>query len=138
REQPNSTASWDGVRTYRARNYMKNEMKIGDLVLFYHSNCAAPGVVGLAVVAKEAYPDHTSWDPASMYHDPKSTPEHPRWFMVDVKWKETFRRKVTLDQMRHSPRLKKLELLRKGQRLSVMPVSGREFEEICRLAGSVS
>lgn len=134
RAQPGSTAPWDGVRNYQARNYMKNEMKLGDLVLFYHSSCEVPGIVGLAEVTREAYPDHTSWDSSSRYHDPKSTPENPRWFMVDVSWRETFPRKVTLDQMRRAPRLKNLALLRKGHRLSVMPVSQKEFDEICRLA----
>lgn len=133
RAQPRATSSWDGVRNYRARNYMRDEMKKGDLVLFYHSNCANPGVVGLAEVTTEAYPDHTSWDPSSQYYDPRSTPETPRWFMVNVRWRGTFRQKVSIEQMRRTPGLKNMGLLRRGQRLSVMPVSRKEFDEICRL-----
>ncbi|MBF0566083.1 MAG: EVE domain-containing protein [Nitrospirae bacterium] len=131
--RPGSTDSWEGVRNYQARNYMRDEMKAGDLVLFYHSNCEVPGVAGIAEVVRTAYPDHTSWNPVSMYYDPKSTPQNPRWFMVDVRWKEAFNRYVTLTDMRSRPELMKMKVLQKGQRLSVQPVSEEEFDTVCRM-----
>ena len=91
---------WDGVRNYQARNFMRDEMKVGDLILFHHSNAKPPGVAGVARVVREAYPDHTSWDPESYYFDPKSTPEQPRWFMVDVGYVETFPTFLPLDELR--------------------------------------
>ena len=127
--RPGSTDHWDGVRNYQARNYMR-QMKTGDLILFYHSNCETPGVMGIAEVIREAYPDHTALDPASRYYDPKSKPDDPRWFMVDVKWKEAFPRMVTLSEMRSTPQLAGLKLLQKGQRLSVMPVTKEELEKV--------
>lgn len=129
RAKPDSTDHWEGVRNYQARNYMRG-MKKGDLVLFYHSNCKTPGVAGIAEVVREAYPDHTAFDPASPYFDPKAARGNPRWSMVDVKLKKTFRRFVSLSEIRAMPALKDMKLLRKGQRLSVMPVTGREFETI--------
>lgn len=127
--RPGSTDHWEGVRNYQARNYMR-QMKKGDLVLFYHSNCKTPGIVGLAEVVREAYPDHTSWDPSSRYFDPKSTPVNPRWFMVDVRWKKAFAKVVTLPQLRSVPGLSNMKVLQKGQRLSVMPVTREEFEAV--------
>ena len=127
--RPRSTDHWEGVRNYQARNYM-TEMKKGDLVLFYHSNCEIPGVVGIAEVISEAYPDHTALDPLSNYYDPKSKPDNPRWFMVDVKWKEAFLRMVTLREMRNTPELCGMKLMQRGQRLSVMPATKEEFEKI--------
>ncbi|RPI38162.1 MAG: EVE domain-containing protein, partial [Nitrospiraceae bacterium] len=88
--RPHSTDHWEGVRNYQARNYIR-EMKKGDLMLFYHSNCETPGVVGITEIVRKAYPDHTAFDPVSRYYDPKSAPDDPRWFMVDVKWKQAFR-----------------------------------------------
>ena len=130
--RPRATDHWEGVRNYQARNYIR-EMKEGDLVLFYHSNCEIPGVVGLAEVVREAYPDHTAFDPLSRYYDPKSAPQNPRWFMVDVRWKEDFRRTVSLSEMRNTPSLKGMKVLKKGQRLSVMPVTSDEFEKVSAL-----
>ncbi len=130
--EPGATAHWDGVRNYQARNFMRDQMKSGDLVLFYHSNCEEPGVVGVAEVVREAYPDHTSWDPGSKYFDPKSTPENPRWFMVDVRWKEAFKRPVTLRQIKQTAELQNMYLVRRA-RLSVQPVAPEEFELIYRL-----
>jgi len=132
KDSPRSADHWDGVRNYMARNYILG-MKKGDLVLFYHSNCETPGVVGLAEILREAYPDHTAFDPLSPYYDPKSLQEKPRWFMVDVKWKEDFQRTVSLGEMRNTPALKGLKLLVKVQRLSVMPVTKGEFEKVCAL-----
>jgi predicted RNA-binding protein with PUA-like domain len=130
--RPRSIDHWDGVRNYQARNYMRG-MKKGDLVLFYHSNCETPGVVGLAEVVREAYPDHTAFDPLSRYYDPKSLRGNPRWFMVDVQWKEDFQRTVSLGEMRNTPALKDMKVLKEGQRLSVMPVTREEFEKVCAL-----
>ncbi len=127
--RPNSTDHWEGVRNYQARNYLK-EMSRGDLVLFYHSNCETPGVVGIAEVVKEAYPDHTAFDASSGYYDPKSKPGSPRWFMVDVMWKEVFRKMVTLREIRNIPELSGMKLMQQRQRLSVMPVTQEEFKKI--------
>ncbi len=90
------TEHWDGVRNYQARNFMRDSMKKGDQVFFYHSNCDQPGIVGIAEVVKEGYPDHTAFDPESKYYDPKSTPENPRWFMVDVKFVRRLKRTISL------------------------------------------
>ena len=129
--------AWDGVRNYQARNFIK-QMKINDLVFFYHSNCNPPGIAGLMRIAKEAYPDHTSWDRATPYYDPKSTSEAPRWFMVDVSFVQKFRQFIPLKTLRQHKELEDLLLLRKGNRLSVMPVSGNNADFIIRqLAGQV-
>ena len=127
--KPQSTDHWEGVRNYQARNYMR-QMRRGDLVLFYHSNYETPGVVGIAEVVMEAYPDNTAFDPMSNYYDPKSKPNNPSWFMVEVKWKEAFLKMVTLREMRNTPQLSRMKLMQKGQRLSVMPVTKEEFEKI--------
>ena len=132
---PDSTSSWDGVRNYQARNFMRDEMKVGDRVLFYHSNAKPPGVVGTARVVREAYPDHTAWDPDSKYFDPRSTEEKPIWMMVDVKFESAFAQLISLDELREEAALKDMLLLRKGMRLSVMPVTEGEFRTVLALAG---
>lgn len=123
---------WDGVRNYQARNFMRDEMKAGDLILFHHSNAKPPGVAGVARVVREAYPDHTSWDPGSYYFDPKSTPEQPRWFMVDVGYVETFPTFLPLDELRNHEVLADMALLNRS-RLSVQPVTRLQFDYIVRL-----
>lgn len=123
---------WDGVRSYQARNNLQ-AMKVGDRVLFYHSSVDPPGVAGLARVCRAAYPDFTAWDPTSPYHDPASTPEAPRWFMVDVEFEEKFLRLVSLDELRATRGLADMLVLRRGMRLSVQPVTRRQFDIICRL-----
>lgn len=125
-------APWDGVRNYQARNNLR-EMAVGDRVLFHHSNANPSGIAGLATVVRTAYPDHTSWDPASDYFDPKSTPESPRWDMVDVQYVRTFPRLLTLDELRTIPELADMVLLN-NSRLSVQPVSEVHYELIVRLA----
>lgn len=120
---------WDGVRNYQARNFMK-EMKFDDLIFFYHSSCSPAGIVGVAKVCKEAYPDHTSWDPNSPYFDAKSTPEKPRWFMVDVAFVEKWSSILTLAELKQSPALADMVLTQKGSRLSVMPISSDEWDYI--------
>ena len=125
---------WDGVRNYQARNIMRDKMSEGDFVLFYHSNCKPPHVAGIAKVSKEAYPDFTAQDPESKYFDPKSSPENPRWMMVDI---EAYREMsiVTLPELRSNPSLEGMPLLQKGQRLSVQPVSENHFKIICEMGG---
>ncbi|MGB0781517.1 MAG: EVE domain-containing protein [Marinomonas sp.] len=120
---------WDGVRNYQARNFMK-KMKVDDLVFFYHSSCSPAGIVGVAKVCKEAYPDHTSWNPNSAYFDAKSTPEKPRWFMVDVAFVEKWSSILTLAELKQSPALADMVLTQKGNRLSVMPISSDEWDYI--------
>lgn len=131
---PNQTTCWDGVRNHEARNFMRDEMKVGDRVLFYHSNANPPAVVGTAVVVREAYPDHTAWDPTDSHYDPKSTPENPRWCMVDIQLEHIFADPLPLDALRKVPELEGMELLRKGSRLSVQPVRKSEFDLILKLA----
>ena len=128
------TTHWDGVRNYQARNLMRDEMRMGDLVLFYHSNCKPPHVAGVARVCKEGYPDHTAQEPSSNYFDPKATPEDPRWMMVDIEPVIELS-KVELSDLRLNPELEGMPLLRRGQRLSVQPVPPEHFEIVCRMGG---
>jgi len=113
---------------------MRDQMKVGDLVFFYHSNATPPGIVGIAEVTRTAYPDHTQFDPESKYYDPKATKEKPRWFMVDVTFKKKFSRMITLDELKQMPELVDMALVRKGNRLSIMPVSAEEWEAVVALA----
>ncbi|MFC7781226.1 EVE domain-containing protein [Legionella taurinensis] len=129
---PNQTTHWDGVRNYQARNFMRDQMQVGDQVFFYHSNCNPPGIAGIAEVSSPAYPDHTAFDPLSEHPDDKSTPENPRWFMVDIRFKEKFNHLIALDALKQYPELSNMPLLRKGNRLSVLPVSQDEWDFINR------
>ncbi len=129
KDAPHQTECWDGVRNYQARNLMRDQMKRGDRGLFYHSNIN-PSVVGTVTIVRESYPDDTSWDPDCKYFDPKSTPDAPRWFMVDVKFESEFPRPIPLAELRTLPGLEDMLLLRKGQRLSVQPVTPQEFQTI--------
>jgi predicted RNA-binding protein with PUA-like domain len=129
----NRTTCWNGVRNYQARNSLR-EMKLGERVLFYHSGGDTPAVVGTASVAREAYADPTSWDKKDPHYDPKSTAENPRWFMVDLRFGEKFKRPLPLDELRGIAALAQMELLRKGSRLSVQPVRKAEFDAILKLA----
>ena len=130
----NRTTIWDGVRNYQARNFMRDGMKVGDKILYYHSSTAQPGVVGIAEVASEPYPDPTQFDPKSRYFDPKSSREQPRWVTVDVRAVEALPRTVTLAEMKEEPSLAGLKLVQRGSRLSVMPVSGPEYRRIVAMA----
>ena len=112
---------------------MRDEMKKGDLVFFYHSNCDIPGIVGIMTVSKEGYPDHTAFDPNDKHFDPKSDPDNPRWFYVDVKYKRKFKRTISLSELRDHKKLKDMRLLQKGNRLSIMPVSKKEWDFILSL-----
>lgn len=129
---PNGTTSWDGVRNYQARNFMRDGMSLGDMILFYHS-VTEPGVAGIARVVRESYPDHTAWNPEDRHFDPRSTPEKPLWHMVDVQFVEKFPNSVPLSVMRGVKGLEGMEVLKKGSRLSVMPVTAEEFEIVCRM-----
>ena len=129
---PNQTLDWYGVRNYQARNFMRDQMQLGDGVLFYHSNCDAPGVVGIAEVSKLAYPDRLQFVEGHKYYDPKATPESPRWFNVDVKLVRKTRL-LGLKEMRENPALQNLKILQKGNRLSITPVDPRDWETIIKL-----
>lgn len=125
--------SWDGVRNYQARNFMRDEMAVGDLALFYHSNAEPPGVAGIARVCGKAHPDETAFDPKDSHYDPKSTPAHPVWMAVDAAFVEKFPRLIALEEIRKELRLKGMLLLKPGQRLSVQPVSRKHFELIKKM-----
>ncbi|MCW5589770.1 MAG: EVE domain-containing protein [Legionellales bacterium] len=131
--RPRQTEAWDGVRNYQARNMMRDDMQKGDQVLFYHSNCQPPGIVGIAEIVREAYQDPTAFDPKSPYYDHKSVPEKPRWVMVDVKFKQKFPHMLSLDELRQVPALNSMLLLRKGNRLSITPVTATEWKTILQL-----
>jgi predicted RNA-binding protein with PUA-like domain len=125
------TLPWTGVRNYQARNFMRDAMRLGDGVLFYHSSCPEPGIAGLAEVCSAAYPDATQFDPASPYFDPKSSREAPRWVHVDVRWRETTRL-LGLKEMRDAPELATMGVLQKGSRLSITPVTAAEWQAVLR------
>ena len=132
--QPHQTDHWDGVRNYQARNFMRDRMSVGDLGFFYHSNTKEPGIVGIVEIAREAYADHTAFDPEDPHYDPKSDPDNPRWFMVDVKLVRKLDRTITLAELKErAADLGDLPLVRKGNRLSIMPVSDEQWEYILSL-----
>lgn len=133
--RPRRTSGWDSVRNYQARNYMRDEMRVGDRGFFYHSSCAVPGIYGVVEVSRGAHPDPTQFDPTSAYHDPKSTPDAPRWLMVAVTLLERWDEPVTLDQLRDAPGLQELAILRRGNRLSITPVTPAEWRAVHALAG---
>ncbi len=130
--EDDGTAEWDGVRNYQARNTMRDDMKVGDGVLFYHSNVKPMAVVGTATVVGEGYPDDTAWDPSSEHPDPKSTPDNPIWYMVDIKAESEFARPVTLEEIKQTPGLEKMALVNRS-RLSVQPVRPEEYRIIVDL-----
>lgn len=132
---PGRKEHWDGVRNYQARNFMRDEMRKGDRAFFYHSSCAQPGIVGIVEVCRESYPDHTAFDPADKHFDEKSDPDNPRWFMVDIKLVRKLDRPITLKELKSYEKrgLKDFVLLRRGNRLSVMPVTKKHWDFITRL-----
>lgn len=130
---PGKTEHWDGVRNYQARNMMRDEMKLGDQVFFYHSNCKEPGIVGIAKVVKSGYPDFTAFDPNEKYYDPKSDPDNPRWYMVNIKLIRKLKRPVTLNEMKNYKSLAEMKLLAKGNRLSVMPINKKHWDLILEI-----
>ena len=130
--RPNKTEPWDGVRNYQARNFLRDDIKKGDMAFFYHSNCKTPSIVGIVEVTKEGYPDKTAFDPKSKYFDPDSSPDNPRWFCVDVQFKKKVE-PIALTDLKANPKLKNLALVQKGNRLSVLPVSKAEWESIINM-----
>jgi predicted RNA-binding protein with PUA-like domain len=124
---------WDGIRNYQARNMMRDDMKIGDLVFFYHSNCPEPGIVGIMKVASGPCPDPTQFDSKSKYFDPKSNKDDPRWCLVDVAYKRKLRRTITLAEIRETKGLDGLILTRKGNRLSIMPIEKKHWDKLLSL-----
>jgi predicted RNA-binding protein with PUA-like domain len=131
---PKQTTGWNGVRNYQARNFMRDEMQLGDRVLVYHSSADPPAVVGTATIVRAAYPDDTALDKNDDHYDPASTPDNPRWFMVDIRLETIFKQPLPLEKLRGIAALKEMELLRKGSRLSVQPVRKTEFDAILKLA----
>jgi predicted RNA-binding protein with PUA-like domain len=132
---PGKTTYWDGVRNYQARNFIRDDMKKGDLAFFYHSSCDVPGIVGIVEITSNAYPDETAFDPKDKHYDPKSDPENPRWFVVDVQLKRALKNPLTLAKLKQyaGDSLSGLQLLKRGNRLSVMPVTAKEWKFILSL-----
>ncbi|MDO9371588.1 MAG: EVE domain-containing protein [Gammaproteobacteria bacterium] len=133
KQRPAQTEPWDGVRNYQARNMMRDEMQAGDQAFFYHSNCAVPGIAGTMKIVRAGYPDASAFDPRGKYHDPKSTPDNPRWFRVDVRYVRKFKRLISLAELKSHPELRGLALLRRGNRLSIVPLSAAQWKFILSL-----
>ena len=131
---PEQTASWEGVRNYQARNFMRDEVSVGDQVFIYHSSCQTIGIAGIAEVVKAAYPDGTQFDPESAYYDAKATQDNPRWWMVDVKFVTKFAQILTLDKIKGLTQVTQLPLVKKGHRLSIMPVTADEWQILLNAA----
>jgi len=134
RLRPRQREHWDGVRNFQARNMLRDEIKTEDAVLFYHSSCQPPGVAGIAKVVKNGYPDHTAWDMRSSHYDPRSSPEKPIWYMVDIEFVEKFSSLITLEEIKKQPRLKNMLINRKGNRLSITPLTPEEWRVIVAMA----
>ncbi len=132
-DRPLQTEHWDGVRNYQARNMMRDDMKLGDQVFFYHSNCDVPGIVGIMEVVKEGYADFSAFDPDDKHFDPKSSPDKPTWIMVDVRFVRQLSRTISLKELKQHPALADLALVRRGNRLSIMPVTAEQWAYILAL-----
>ena len=135
RSQKRRTDHWDGIRNYQARNFMRDQMKTGDLAFFYHSNCSEPAVVGIMKIVSAAYPDHTAFDPNEKHFDAKSDPDNPRWLMVDVKFKKKLKMPITLQAIKAEKKLADMRLVQRGNRLSILPVTPGEWRHILKMAG---
>jgi len=135
---PKRTTCWDGVRNYQVRNMMRDQFAVGDLAFMYHSSCEVPGVVGVMKVVSKGYPDTTAFDPKHAHYDPDSNPKDPRWYMVDVRLEQRFSRVISLDELRThaNGKLRELLIIKRGNRLSITPVSSAEWRFICSLATS--
>ena len=131
-------AEWDGVRNFQARNFLRDQIKSGDSVLFYHSNTKPPSVIGTATVVKDGYPDHTAWDPNSEHPDPKSSPENPIWYMVDIAPLQQFSNPVALNDIKSNPDLSDMLLIRRGMRLSIQPITEVQYKIICEMGGNAN
>lgn len=137
KQRPNQTEQWDGVRNYQVRNFLRDEIHVGDQAFFYHSSCALPGIVGIIEITKAGYPDFTAWDFQSKHFDPTSSDTKPRWFMVDVQFVQKFKRLISLDEIKHHSLLKNMAVTRRGNRLSITPVTAKEWEIILQLANKI-
>ena len=135
RAEKRKTDHWDGIRNYQARNFMRDEMKKGDLAFFYHSNCEEPAIVGVIEIVREGYPDHTAFLANEKYFDAKSDPDNPRWFMVDVRFKKKFNTPVTLKALKEEKALAQMRLVQRGNRLSILPVAAKEWKHILKMTG---
>jgi predicted RNA-binding protein with PUA-like domain len=135
---PQQTTFWDGVRNYQARNFLRDSVKLGDRVFYYHSNAEPAAIVGVTTVVRESYPDHTAWNPKSDHFDPAASPENPIWQMVDIRLDEIFDQPLSLNELRQHTQLVGMELLRKGSRLSIQPVTAEQFRFIMNLAQTTS
>jgi predicted RNA-binding protein with PUA-like domain len=124
---------WDGIRNYQVRNFFRDQMQVGDQAFFYHSNCKQPGIVGTMEIVSKAYPDHTAFDPSEKYFDSKSDPENPRWLMVDVRYIRHLDRMITLGELRLQKQITDMKLLQRGNRLSVLPLSKKEWQYILEM-----
>jgi len=133
---PGGVSAWDGVRNYQARNLLRDEIQPGDGVLFYHSSCAEPAIVGLAEVVRGGYPDHTARDPQSDHFDPKASPDNPIWYMVDVRFKTRLPKPLTRDDLRRHSVLQGMMVLQRGSRLSIQPVTADEWRAVLALSGN--
>ncbi|MEM7480991.1 MAG: EVE domain-containing protein [Acidobacteriota bacterium] len=136
--ESDGTTPWEGVRNYQARNFMRDDMRVGDGVLFYRSNAKPPGVVGLAEVSKAGYPDSFAFDPKHKYHDPKSDPDDPTWYMVDIRFKKKFPGVVSLATLKETEGLEEMLVTKRGQRLSIQPVQRTEFEIVRKLGSKAT
>ena len=136
--RPGRREPWDGVRNYQARNFMRDRMQVGDLAFFYHSNCEQPGIVGIMRIASAARPDPTAFDPQDRHFDPKSEPDAPRWWLVEVEFVEKFEHPVPLSALKSRPELADMPLVKRGNRLSVMPVEPEQWEVIREMAKSAA
>lgn len=130
--RPKQTEPWDGVRNYQARNMLRDQVQVGDLGFFYHSNCATPGITGVFKVVKAGYPDTSAQDLASDYYDPKASSDNPRWYRVDVQFVKKFPEIISLSILKQSPQLKNMRILQKGNRLSITPVTAKEWDTILK------
>ena len=137
RAEKRKTDHWDGIRNYQARNFMRDEMKKGDLAFFYHSNCEEPAIVGLMEIVREAYPDYTAFVANEKYFDAKSDPDNPRWVMVDVRFKKKFKKPVSLKALKGERSLAQMRLVQRGNRLSIPPVAAKEWKHILKMTGEV-
>ena len=134
RSSPGKRTGWDGVRNYQARNMMRDEMKNGDLVFYYHSNCDEPGIVGIARVVKEGHPDPSAFDPEDKHYDPKSDPDNPTWIQVEIAYQRKLKRTIPLTELKqHAEKLGDFALTRRGNRLSVMPVTKKQWDYVLKL-----
>ena len=133
KESKNQTTFWDGIRNYHVRNFLRDEIKKGDGVLFYHSSSDPLAIMGTCEVVIEGYPDHTQFDSENDHYDPKADKKNPTWFMADIKLVKEFKKPVTLELIKSNPKLKNMKLIQRGQRLSIQPVTKEEWEEILKM-----